>query len=35
VTIPPAGMIFGSDFIVEEMVTLVARHIVTHVRRAF
>jgi hypothetical protein len=35
VTILPAGMTFGSDFIVEEMVTWVGRHIVTHVRKAF
>ncbi len=35
VTIPPAGMIFGSDFIVEEMVTWVGRHIVTHALKAF
>jgi hypothetical protein len=33
VTIPPAGMIFGNDFIVEETVTWVGRHIVTHVRK--
>jgi hypothetical protein len=35
VTIPPGGMVFGNDFIVEETVTWVGRHIVTHVRKAF
>jgi hypothetical protein len=32
---PAAGMVFGIDFIVEETVTWVGRHIVTHVRKAF
>ena len=35
VTIPPAGMVFGNDFIVEETVNWVGRHIATHVRKAF
>jgi hypothetical protein len=34
VTIPPAGMVFGSEFIVGETVTWVGHHIVTHVRQA-
>jgi len=34
VTIPPAGMIFGNDFIVEETLAWVGRHIVAHVRQA-
>jgi hypothetical protein len=29
-----AGMIFGNDFVVEEMVTWVGRHVI-HVRKAF
>lgn len=32
VTIPPADGFFGSDLIVNELVTWVARHIITHVR---
>lgn len=34
VTIPPAGLLFGSGFVVEEVVTWVGRHMVTHVRKA-
>ena len=34
VTIPPAATCFGSDFIVQELVTYVARHVVTHVQNA-
>jgi hypothetical protein len=35
VTIPPAGMVWSSDFVIEETFAWVGRHIVTHVRESF
>ena len=35
VTIPPAGMVWSSDFVIEETFAWVGRHIITHVRKAF
>jgi hypothetical protein len=35
VTIPPTGMVWGSDFAVVEMLSWVGRHVIRHVRKAF
>ena len=35
VRLPPAAMVWTSDFTIEEMIAWIGRHIVRHVRHAF